>query len=425
MSAAPAPAIRPGSQLVLVAARTRLGLVVGGAAGFAAAIYTAIHLVRTASPVAVSAGQPALVALLLPPAIALPALATLVSFRYLSGRDAGWTTAEGTAGGVLGWLNRLVYGAITGVACGWAVWLLIVVLTPVLSGAAAGKPALVAATGLCAGLLAGAIAFASAAVSRRGLLIRLGLMIGLGLLLAVLLTQDMRWWRDSLSYMGRAGSAARVFSVTMVLAGLGLCGVFLEMGAGLRRLGEMGWFPPRSAALLTVLLVVASLGLIGVGVFPSNDDPVSLALHKLTGNGGLALFIGVMLALRWLAPPFGSTAHLASGALGVLSICALGLNAANVLSFVWFELIDIALLMTWLLLFEAYCRSLIGDCSQVASGGDQAPIRKPSRDGSHAAGCGRGNPHCWFPDRYHGNTHLVLPDTNAPYGTNGLRTRGR
>ncbi len=235
-------------------------------------------------------------------------------------------------------------------------------LTPILPGAAIAGAALVAATGLCGGLLAAVIAFISAASDDRGLLVRLGLMIGLGLLLAMLLAQDTRWWRDSLSYLGRAGAAARVFSVTMILAGLGLCGVFLGMGAGLRGLAETWRYPPRAAAWLIALLVVAAAGVIAIGVFPSNDDPVSLVLHKGIGNGGLVVFVGVMLALRWLAPPFGSTAHLASAVIGAVNLCAFVLYKANVLNFVWFELLNIALLMAWLLLFEAYYRGLLSDC---------------------------------------------------------------
>ncbi len=163
--------------------------------------------------------------------------------------------------------------------------------------------------------------------------------------------------------MGRAGSASLVFSTTMVLSGLGLCGAILEMGAGLLRLSEMGRFPPRGATILTAVLAVASLGLIAMGLFPSNDDPVSLALHKVLGNGALVVFVGVMFALPWLAPPFGRTAHLASAIIVALNACAFVLYKVNFFSFVWFELINIALLMAWLFLFESYCHSLTSDCA--------------------------------------------------------------
>jgi hypothetical protein len=364
MKATPAPAARSGSQLALVAARTRLALLIGGVAGLAAGLYTALYLDLTAVPTPVPAGPAAragLVALFVPLAIAVSGLAALLSFRYAPAQDG--SPGERAAGRALRRLNRLICAGVTGAACGWATWLLFLMLTPVLPGAAVSRATLVWAAGLSAGLLAAVIAYASAASSHRGLLVRLGLLIGLGLLLAMLLAQDLHWWRDSLSYMGRDGLAAWVFSITMILAGLGLCGVFLEMGAGLRRLVALGRFPTRSATSLTVLLLAASLGVIAIGVFPSNDDPVSLALHKGLGNGGLVVFVGVMFALRWLAPPFGSTAHLASAVIGVFNICAFVLYKVNVLNFVWFELLNIALLMAWLLLFEAYYRSLLCDCA--------------------------------------------------------------
>jgi hypothetical membrane protein len=161
--------------------------------------------------------------------------------------------------------------------------------------------------------------------------------------------------------MGRSGPAGIVFSITMVLAGVGLCGAMLEIGTSLRSLSERELFPPRAAHLLTWLLALASLGLVGVGLFPSTAEGVSLALHKLTGNGGLLIFLGVMLALRWLAPPFGTIAHLASALIGILIITTFLLKELNLLGFVWFEVIDITLLMIWLFFFEAYSRAVLGD----------------------------------------------------------------
>ena len=357
MNIAVAPSSSTPGQLALVDGKTRLSLLAAALAGLAAAVYVALYAALTGMTSPVPAATSALVPLLVPLAVLLPATVAALTFRRVVAPEASVFAGSEREKRAVRWFNRLASAVITGAACGWATWLLILIVTPILHGAAVATPALIAAAGVVGGLLGGFIAFSTSAISQRDVMIRLVLMVGLGLLLAMLLTEDTHWWRDSLSYMGRAGSGAPIFALTMMLEGLGLRAVFLEMGAGLRRLAEGGRFPPRAAMLLRVSLVVASLGVMAVGAFRDNDNPINL--HKLLGNAGFVIFLIAMFALRWLAPPFGRTAHVASAIIGGLSIVVVLLSAVTILNFVTFELLVIALLVAWLFLFEAYCSSLI------------------------------------------------------------------
>jgi hypothetical protein len=362
--ARPAEAAR--ARLALAWSKTRLACLTGGLSAAAGAIYIMLTLTLLQPDAASLATASGLAALLVPLACALPALAALLSasgYRRLTGKDPVQSHhVQEHPGGWLEWLNRLAGAVITGVLCGWIVWLLCILLVPILPGARVAVPALIAGSAFFCGLAGAATAYASASIDWRSLMARLSAMIGLGLPLTMLLVDDPAWWRDSLSYMGgHGGAAGLVFDVTMILGGLGLLGVMLEIGRGLRGLSQEGQFPRRAAQALTWLLALGSIGLLCVGVFPSSDNPISLALHRLTGNGGLAVFLVAMLGLRWLAPPFGRTAHRASALTGGLVLGAYLLFALGVFSFVWFELIYIALLMTWLFFFESYSRIVLED----------------------------------------------------------------
>jgi hypothetical membrane protein len=351
-----------GPRLALTRSKTRLASLIGGLSMVAGAAYITLYLALLHPDAAILATASGLATLLVPLACALPALAVLFSYRRLPEINPDISASEREyAWDWLAWLNRLTGAAITGALSGWVVWLLCILLVPLFPDTSVAVPALIAGCALFGGLAGAVTAYASTSMDRRSFLVRLCAMLGLGLLLCMMLVADPSWWRDSLSYMGRSGPARWVFDITMILAGLGLCGVMLEIGRGLRGLSQQGLFPTRAARALTWLLAIGSLSLVGVGLFPSNTEPVSLALHKLSSNGGLLIFLSVMLALRWLAPPFGKTAHLASAIAGGLIMIDFFWYTLNIFNFVWFELTYIALLVTWLFFFESYSRAVLGD----------------------------------------------------------------
>ena len=271
------------TRLALVNAKARLALVIGAAAGAASAMVVAIAHVALALPDPLAlTGAVSMVALIRPLALVLGVLATWFSFRRLAGLDPERAEIElRIIASRWRWLNRAVFAAITGVLTGWAVALLIEVLGAVVVGAEISRMAAIAATAIGGGLLAGAIAYASADLDRRGLTTRVSAMLVSGLLLSMLTANDPTWWSDSLNHMGQQPDWGWIFNATMILAGLGMLGVTMEIARGLKLLAEAGRFPPRGARFLTIALAIAAIGLIGVGVFPTYINPISMFFHNL------------------------------------------------------------------------------------------------------------------------------------------------
>lgn len=342
-------------------ARARLGGTLGAGAAIASGVATAVYT-AAAPPNPAGLFDVQAIAPLLPPLVfALAACATLLSFRRLAAQDPRLNPIERRASAApWGWLNRAIFSVLTGVLAGWTAHLILLAIGPACRDATVSRPQAILAIGLCGGLTAAAVAFASADIGPAGLLGRLAALVVAGLALSMLLVDDPRWWEDSLSFMGRRGPSARVFNVTLVIAGLGLWGLMLEIGRSLSGLAEAGQFPPQGARALAISLSVASIGLMGIGVFP-DATPLGAVLHKLTGHGALLIFIAVMLGLRWLAPPFGRTAHRASALLGGLCLFAAALNAAQALNYVLFELAVISLLFVWLFLYQACAGAYVRD----------------------------------------------------------------
>lgn len=310
------------------------------------------------------------------PAAGIAAIVTAASFVaswLLHRRDEtaampGWQRAVSTASGIaltVAFAAVAYLGALAGAE----------VLARGLVGLAAPPVLGAALTGVACAAGAWLAAQAGAALRTRDLATLLFVFLAIGTVLAMLTTDDPRWWERHFSQLGVGGGpGAWAFNGTIVVAGLLVAVIGLYLGRDLHRwLGDAAL--PRIAGVVGGFVLAGAL-LAGVGAFPLPDARL---VHNIAAFGSIAAFAATAALLLAVIPerPLPlvlTTAGLGAG-VGAALLLWRPLGLVNVAAL---EAIAVGLAFVWLTTLVRTIATVAPDASRPS--GARSPLR-PGRDG--------------------------------------------
>jgi hypothetical protein len=155
------------------------------------------------------------------------------------------------------------------------------------------------------------------------------------------------------SALGIDQGSGTFFNITVIAAGLVSLTLGRELIADLKLLTAAKLFPPAGFQWIRIGLTGIGLGIIGVGLFPTEGLSFSHDLHLASAYGMSGLTILGMLTLNLLAPNiYPQQVVNVSRALGVLCVLIVIAHFAGLLSFVVMELILFAFFGGWMFYFR-------------------------------------------------------------------------
>jgi uncharacterized membrane protein len=180
--------------------------------------------------------------------------------------------------------------------------------------------------------------------------------------LAISRATETEWGAGTpLSRLGVDAGAAGTVTITLLGLGIILLALGMSLDRTFARLRLAGRLGPRAGWLLAIGFLMAGVALAIIGLFPI-DSGSSTAIHNLAGFAMPIVLMATMIGAR---VALGSLGRLFDGASVVITLCVIGLFVATgwlrLLPYVLMELICLGLIGTWLWLFEAHLRHLMGD----------------------------------------------------------------
>ncbi|MFN8374906.1 MAG: hypothetical protein U0694_18775 [Anaerolineae bacterium] len=174
-----------------------------------------------------------------------------------------------------------------------------------------------------------------------------------GILFSATLVTTPEWWQRSVSALGIDPGSSTFFNVTVIVIGLISLTLGRDVAADLKLLTRINLFPPRGYDILRFGITGTCLGIIGVGLFPTEGSAFSHNLHLFSAYTMAVLYIAGMLLLEVIAPNIypKSFVYIARG-FGVLCIVLFVANLAKVLAFVPMELLLFAAFGLWIFAFR-------------------------------------------------------------------------
>jgi hypothetical protein len=178
-----------------------------------------------------------------------------------------------------------------------------------------------------------------------------------GVIVSMLTTKEPAWWEANFSTLGQATqeftASYYIFNLTLILSGFALVVLARQVISDAKEVftgGESG--SKNKLRTVYVFMVVASLGLAGVGLFPYTPDTYKAFMHVLSA-GLVAISFGVLIGLlRWLLPD-ASKSFLAISYIILASLVGSYILYARIgyLGLTAFELGCFAICFSWLYLF--------------------------------------------------------------------------
>lgn len=182
------------------------------------------------------------------------------------------------------------------------------------------------------------------------------LTFGLGLMGSFLLVDDPEWWRNSLSYLGFASGSSALFSWSVICVGIFMLALWRDIINTLNVLVEAGLLKRRSLTIFAIGSTIASLGVIGVGVFPVRVTPFTDFMHNLSVNlAGLTFILG-MLGVKWIIPNIYHPNFIRLG-YQFTALCVVFFimyQFLGMLNFVALEIFSFAVFAGWIYYFNEY-----------------------------------------------------------------------
>lgn len=314
-------------------------------------------------------GDSSIRAATMPIAVVIAIIVAFVGYRSLAMNRARLSALEQQAlnarGAALYWIGRVTLALMMGFLCYLVVSLTFSYLDVAFKGTTIFRFSAILLVVMFCAAVAFIVAYAVINFTVRSIIPLSALLVTLGLLTSMVTVENPQWWTESLSYMGDHPPSWDIFNPTMILTGLGVL-----VGA-LHIVSVMQLMAPqvvmlRALPIFTVGFVVIGLGIAGVGFFPYSYRPGYNILHDVSSHAMALAFIALMVFMRWLAPGFPRTFHIASAVMGLTIVAAIVVWLAGGMSFVLFELVVFAMAVPWLLLLQRYTISAAMDLSPAA-----------------------------------------------------------
>jgi hypothetical protein len=147
------------------------------------------------------------------------------------------------------------------------------------------------------------VAFLAAFLNRSGRLLVVALSFLVGLTIASRHFGSNTWLDQSVSALGSAGDSMLPFSITLIMVGFGLMVYVQDLSFDLELRRALTQQPLAQLELMNFLLVMTSVGLIGVAVFRIGTHYILDALHYMFAVSMLGV-IFVMARLEWFIPRY-------------------------------------------------------------------------------------------------------------------------
>jgi hypothetical protein len=175
-----------------------------------------------------------------------------------------------------------------------------------------------------------------------------GLTIG-AVLFSATLVSNREWWQRSVSALGIDPGSGLFFNITIILVGLVAMTYARDLLDDLKLLTEMRLFPSSGYNFTRLGLTGMALGIVGIGLFPTEGLVFSHFLHQLTAYVVVGISFTGMFFLGKIVPnvyPKGFVYF--STVLGVICLLVVLVYTPIQLEFAWMELILFSLLGVWI-----------------------------------------------------------------------------
>ncbi len=178
-----------------------------------------------------------------------------------------------------------------------------------------------------------------------------------GVIVSMLTTKEPTWWEANFSTLGQATQQSTasyyIFNLTLILSGFALVVLARQVIADAKEVFVAGKNGSKNKLrTVYIFMIVASLGLAGVGLFPYTPNSYKAFMHVFSA-GLVAISFGVLIGLlRWLLPS-ASKSFLTISYIILASLVGSYVLYARIgyLSLTAFELSCFAICFSWLYLF--------------------------------------------------------------------------
>jgi hypothetical protein len=309
----------------------------------------------TVSLFATGPGQPNVAALLVLVAAVMGAVVTSYSYRglFLARKEGQEIVrlAEETRGRSV--LLRFFAALGVGALFLFALALVFYLLSGWIENVAFNRPLVIVFTAGFGALIAYVTAYWVITVRPRQLF-RLALaLLVISLIMGMASVASPGWWRDTLGYFGYPSAAELLYAFAILIGCLIALAVAMDIMSDLRVIVAIGGLDGVIFDRLKFGLYAVTLGLAGIGLFPSYENPSSnpwlgIAVIVMT----LLMIIG-FFASPWLMRGYGKPFRALSLAAGVLAVaCLLAWLVAGWINFLGLELLLLAIALVWVFAYQ-------------------------------------------------------------------------
>jgi hypothetical protein len=219
-----------------------------------------------------------------------------------------------------------------------------------------------ALVGLAAGVGAYGAASAAYNIGPNSIIVVLAVVLIGGVLFSMITNTQTDWWKENFSYLGTTDSSRpKAFNFALILGGF-VMAALTSFVFSLFDKAVLGGKVANTALrtnILRILFLGAALGIGGVGFFFVNGDTLQSSLHVLSAFIAIAVFIFMIVLLKWLAPTisreFQITSYLMLAGIGLAYFLFI---RVGYLSFTAFEMVSFGICFSWLILFLRQINSM-------------------------------------------------------------------
>ncbi|MGL4651156.1 MAG: hypothetical protein ACRC1H_17250, partial [Caldilineaceae bacterium] len=185
-------------------------------------------------------------------------------------------------------------------------------------------------------------------------LFRLALaLLVISLIMGMASVTSPNWWRDTLGYFGYASVAELLAAFVILIGCLVVLAVAMDIMSDLRVIVDVGGLTLATFDRLKFGLYAVTLGLAGIGLFPSYANPADNPWLGIAVIVMTLLMITGFFASPWLMPGYGKPFHALSLAAGLSSAAALlGWLVAGWLTFPGLEALLLAIGLVWVFCYQ-------------------------------------------------------------------------
>lgn len=174
-----------------------------------------------------------------------------------------------------------------------------------------------------------------------------------GLLFSATVLADPSWWQRSVSALGIDSGSGTFFNITVIVVGLVALTIGRDLIADLKLLTEAKLFPTRGFEIVRLGITGIGLGIVGVGLFPTEGLSFSNGLHLLSAYGVSILCVLGMLGLHLIVPNiYDARFTLVSRVMGGGAVMVALSHFFGPLGFTPMELILFAICGVWIFYFR-------------------------------------------------------------------------